>query len=734
MLRIQTVAAFLVFAANIGIITYAVSSYPPDSRQIGTFTLGNCNKVSIINNALHVGLNIISSLFLGAGNYCMQVLVAPSREEIDRAHSMGVSLEIGVPSIKNLRYIQRQRVLIYAILGLVSTILHLFWNSAIFTSIPVSAIPRAIATDDFMVAGDNWTVSDPLGHFSFWKPNPNYGNAALNKSLIYSLQIAAPNFTRLDTRDCIARYINPLNSTSKLIVVAGNMSSLMNNGSSLIDGWVSAWQSWQTSAWWICSAQTQDQYNCNEEFAATFADHWQLLRRDQLRITVDHCLAGDEANNQERCGLHYSADILAFVCVCTLISSLLIGWTWFKHRHDVKAQKDKKNRRTMITLGDTIHNFLESPSSTHAESAAMTRKPDFVEAKLAVWHPNRIPWSGAITFPAWILSILLFVTGLAVAAYFVASPIVSLRKFGLDMSASGIWKQGFKSNAATTHTGLGPFLHTDGTTNLKILLGNTLIANSPQLAVSFLYLFYNNILTREVVADEWIRFLRKDGKKPLRVSSPIGMQRSSYFLSLPWKYSGPLMGCSILLHWLISQSIFVVQSSSFGPGADGGRLPVYDGTGRGSSILGSILAITLAAGLVIALLVNSVLRHYVDIPPGFQLMGFNSSAIRTVCQRPKDDSDAYLYPISLGIVRDEQYRISGCTHRLVFSTDIDQIQPPEAGAEFIGPCFVDKKNKQWKLTDMAKNNIVTPTIKVFMGIWLSVTRAARRNTTISRKD
>ncbi|UKZ78442.1 hypothetical protein TrVFT333_006182 [Trichoderma virens FT-333] len=225
MLTIHMMVALLVVLVNCTILFVVLKFYPPNTRFVGTFMFDNCKLISAINSALHMGLNMISTFFLGAGNFCMQILVAPSRKEIDKAHSKGISLEIGVPSIKNLPHIRRRRRVLWGLLGLMSSLLHLFWNSVIFTSIPITAIPRAIATNDFLVVRDNWTTSDPLGHFSWWKAAPGYGDAALNKSLIYSLETSAPTFTRLNTKDCIARSIDPLNATSSFIVVARNISS-----------------------------------------------------------------------------------------------------------------------------------------------------------------------------------------------------------------------------------------------------------------------------------------------------------------------------------------------------------------------------------------------------------------------------------------------------------------------------------------------------------------------------
>ncbi|KAK0722601.1 hypothetical protein B0T26DRAFT_749977 [Lasiosphaeria miniovina] len=47
--------------------------------------------------------------------------------------------------------------------------------------------------------------------------------------------------------------------------------------------------------------------------------------------------------------------------------------------------------------------------------------------------------------------------------------------------------------------------------------------------------------------------------KALRVSEPTGIQRFSYFISVPLRYGLPLYGTSALLHWLISQSLFLAR-------------------------------------------------------------------------------------------------------------------------------------------------------------------------------
>lgn len=126
MLRIQLAMALVVVAINFSVLIWALKSYPLTYHGMGTFFFGDCSKVSSMNRTLHVALNVLSSLFLAAGNYCMQILVAPSRAEVLAAHSKGTSLIIGVQNTTNLSFIHKQRRLLWLLLGFISVVLH-FW-------------------------------------------------------------------------------------------------------------------------------------------------------------------------------------------------------------------------------------------------------------------------------------------------------------------------------------------------------------------------------------------------------------------------------------------------------------------------------------------------------------------------------------------------------------------------------------------------------------------------------
>lgn len=85
---------------------------------------GDCQTASRLSTAFHVLINILSSLLLSASNFSMQLLVAPTRNEVDRAHNNFTWLDIGVPSLRNLRYIARRKRLAWWILGISSLPLH----------------------------------------------------------------------------------------------------------------------------------------------------------------------------------------------------------------------------------------------------------------------------------------------------------------------------------------------------------------------------------------------------------------------------------------------------------------------------------------------------------------------------------------------------------------------------------------------------------------------------------
>ena len=115
--------AFVVLLVNIGVFLWALSNHKVENGS-GTVWSGACDKAKWKNASVQIGVNILSTLLLSASNYCMHCLGAPRREEVDRAHAKKTALHIGVPSLQNLKWLDRYRVALWVVLGLSALPIH----------------------------------------------------------------------------------------------------------------------------------------------------------------------------------------------------------------------------------------------------------------------------------------------------------------------------------------------------------------------------------------------------------------------------------------------------------------------------------------------------------------------------------------------------------------------------------------------------------------------------------
>lgn len=83
------------------------------------------------------------------------------------------------------------------------------------------------------------------------------------------------------------------------------------------------------------------------------------------------------------------------------------------------------------------------------------------------------------------------------------------------------------------------------------------LTNLPQALLSFIYLTYNVLITCMLLGEEWAKFAYT--RKTLPVTCPVGKQRSTFWLQLPYSYGIPPLVMSMVLHWLVSLSFFVVR-------------------------------------------------------------------------------------------------------------------------------------------------------------------------------
>jgi hypothetical protein len=121
-------SSVLVFSINMSLLIWAETrSGSMSSTNDGKKPLydGDCEAVRKLNIGAHLLINVLSTLLLGASNYCMQCMSAPTRKEVDEAHSNGSFVDIGVQSLRNMNKISKKRKRLYLFLGLSSLPLHL---------------------------------------------------------------------------------------------------------------------------------------------------------------------------------------------------------------------------------------------------------------------------------------------------------------------------------------------------------------------------------------------------------------------------------------------------------------------------------------------------------------------------------------------------------------------------------------------------------------------------------
>lgn len=124
-LRAGLCASIIVLVGNISLLVVGAVTDGGFSDGIGTIAKGQSRSMIRLSTAYHILINICSTVLLTSSNYAMQLLCAPTRADIDKAHRRGHWVEIGLMSFRNLRYINSKRVILWTVLALSSAPLHL---------------------------------------------------------------------------------------------------------------------------------------------------------------------------------------------------------------------------------------------------------------------------------------------------------------------------------------------------------------------------------------------------------------------------------------------------------------------------------------------------------------------------------------------------------------------------------------------------------------------------------
>ncbi|KIK55871.1 hypothetical protein GYMLUDRAFT_174966 [Collybiopsis luxurians FD-317 M1] len=638
-----------VLLMNIAILIW--STMKARGSSIGVVFQGDCNQVDQISTGIHLVINVLSTLLLGASNYIMQSLCAPTRVEVDNAHKRGAWLDIGVQSVRNLTYTSRRKQVMWIALAASAIPLHLFYNSSFFSTLSANEYHIYFAQGpdvEHIPRSDNGTYN--------WGCSGDFGCSDIaGQADISSWEVLNPS-------ECLKAYAVDFGSErSDLVAVVGSPTT--NN--TLIGVGDTYPGDAEDPFRWICQGMEgfSDNKLCSSIWTQIDPSHWKVnwwvpATASDRTLQVNYCISEPAI---PKCQLEFSLPLLILVIICNIVKVVCMA---------IAAMKIKDN--PLVTIGDAIASFTDKPDP-HTRDMCLASKRHFDDGRegkpfspLCIeYGPRRIRWLNAASRRHWILTVCLFVIAIAVILGLLGYAVYKLRLEDIT-GFSALWQFGLgKPHSQNVIQGWD--VPSEGS---KALISAVLISNSPQLILSMIYLIFNSLCTTMFLAREWSSYAHTC--KPLRVSSPRGQQRSTYFLQIPYRFGLPLMIYSALLHWLVSQSIFLVKVTYW---QDGILDPYESPTSCGYSPTGMILTTIFVAGLILSVL---AIGFFIHLSGEMPLVGSCSAAISSACHPPMDGSDSFRC-VEWGVVADKDY-CKGVVGHICFSSGV--VEPPISGYSY----------------------------------------------------
>ncbi|CAG8122705.1 unnamed protein product [Penicillium olsonii] len=832
-MRVCAVVASVALGVNVtlAVIAFAYGYANTKSKDFFEVPLyeGSCSTTRNLSTGLHLLINGLGTLVLSTSSYTSQFLAAPSRRDIDKAHSKGSWLDIGVHSLRNILALEGRKKFLWAVL-LVSTIpIHAFvfvapgdYNGSQTLNLTTSStdcfekythqsladfnsdisrgnfdiLTKQECLDTFarsyvhgykslaILSSDlTWNMDTPLrfvalanlpsyydpssepwyrNPFSWMCPRLHEGSclrsdleaqmwkvsASIWQEPIWTLTLprnhSFETFNETNFPECTDEYpfclgMNQLSmfvwpaSTTKfrdwpsLPITSQDLKTFVtefrisNGGSVPSDLWDEI-LSFMTNVTW-----TQDGSRCTNFKSLNYRYLPGTRYTEEVfdyhsigSYAVDGCLS---THREENCQLIFVPmfSIIVIVCIATKFACILFV-----------SRRERHSR--LLTVGDAISSFLSNPdrftigccTSSNSDWVKPTRrlvgKPictyrDFPEQRLDC-RTRR--WWKAATVMQWASTLVFALSMLGIASFFlyqrISVPLYSgtVGYGSYKPSLSFFWDTGIGSS--------NPYTVIDEVHSS--FLGTVLLSNVPQFLLSLSYYFYNSTLTSMLLASEYdsyaIRGTRADSsvkpaqvqaKKGLRVSkNRTGAQRSFYFLSLPYRYSLPLMLSYTMLHWLVSQAFFYVRVVLYDENSQHDSSLDVDTCGwspialLGAIIVGSLMTITL---------VGLSMRSFRSVIP---LAGSCSAAISAACHPPGHDVNAAVKEIIWGEISSSDLRkMAAISPRSLVSPGQDDVDDGDVALEMQTRDYRDQPTVHYTFTSC---DVRQPTIDDTDGGWI----------------
>lgn len=342
-------AGFTLFL-NLVLITWA--SKKGFEGGIATLQKGDCNMTKRLDLWLHLGINLLCTLLLGASNYTMQCLSAPTRDEIDKAHQQRISLDIGVPSVRNLRRISRRRIILWWLLALSSIPLHLMYNSAVFSTLSTHSYTAAVVSHGFLTGA-------PFGNLTALA-------TIASDNLLTELRDKQSTLQNLSNDECLKAYRNELIPNRRHVLA---ISSATITNCSVLSYWpdnvrhlylndsLKRYYPYE----WTCTASLESFLT---RFGGSIGEDFypcDLPTQDWtvFKDPIEYCLS---ERIEPSCKLQLSLVIMIIVLLCNFAKILCMSLTIWK-----------PSSVPLLTLGDVIASFLDQPDPNTVDNCLASK-------------------------------------------------------------------------------------------------------------------------------------------------------------------------------------------------------------------------------------------------------------------------------------------------------------------------------------------------------------------------
>ncbi|KAF2870435.1 hypothetical protein BDV95DRAFT_496366 [Massariosphaeria phaeospora] len=555
--------SLLALVVNVAIYAWLFATHNSAKSNNTTIMTGSCRMIRGANTGIHVALNAVSTMILGASTYAMQGMTAPTRKEVDAAHLQGRWVEIGTSSVRNLFYVRRMNTCIWG-----------FFNAVFFTTTQANQYAVAAVDQSYFRNTCSFDVR----------------NASAVVNLLQDVRDVSKSaeFVRMEPLECMQIYTSGFMQLYGDVVVVSSRSDV---DSPII------WTRYPQRSLgtpqmathpdpfhWVChDLLGSDSRICSLDISLDYFNsggNWTVYHNP-----VDYCMA---RVIPDTCQLQFNEFLMLAVVIFSAIKVIIVGYLALSRPAD----------RFLRTLGDAIASFLEKedPTTKHMclVSSVQVRKHGFQTPFEPQAFTGRRPrWLNCANSTE-------FFSTIGVSAMYIV--VISIALFFAVDRANGT----AFSNALGVPDiqSLSAFKRDDvGSSGIVPTL---LMANIPQVGFSILYVVYTNLWQKMMVAQEFDGFTQ--AKKGLRVSvRPRGKQRATRFFTLPARYALPLMTCSTALHWLCSQSLFMVRIDGVNAHRE---VDTMDRIVRlGYSATGVVALIGVSAGMMVVTVCVGVFRR-----------------------------------------------------------------------------------------------------------------------------